>query len=339
MPESAEVMHTSSLDRLGAFLAGRPHYYDTVWIARTHNLTHARPILLRAIAEGTLTARIVLDTEAVTPHREAMQAMLVGDVYDLLSAMQAILADADICDEVVAVTPAEADTLRCHALRQVSVVGHMIDPSPTLRHFDQRAGMLFVGAIHRADGPNLDSLQWFVDAVLPLIEAELGWETRLTIAGYVAPGIDLARFAHHPRITLRGQLADIDPLYNAHRVFVAPTRFAAGAPYKVLEAASRGLPVVATDVLCHQLEWQPAAEIMTAAADDPAGFAASVVRLYRDAALWQSIRDGALRRLQQDNRREAFVDAVRSVLVTKAGPADPKVPSEQRLVEKNHRKT
>ena len=335
MPDSAEVMHTLSLDRLGAFLAARPNYYDTVWIARTHNLTHVRSVLLRAITDGGLNARIVLDTEAVTPHREVMQAMLGGDVYDLLSAMQAMLADADICHHVVAVTPAEADALRCHALPSVSVIGHMIEPRPTVRAFDQRAGILFVGAIHKADGPNLDSLRWFVDAVLPLIEAELGWETRLTIAGYVAPGIDLCRFAQHPRITLRGQLADIDPLYNAHRVFVAPTRFAAGAPYKVLEAASRGVPVVATDVLGHQLEWQPAREIMTAGADDPAGFAAAVVRLYRDAALWHSVRDGALRRLRQDNGRESFVAAVRSVLGPGSTPAaGQKTPNMQRLVAK-----
>ena len=131
----------------------------------------------------------------------------------------------------------------------------MIEPNPTARPFAQRAGMLFVGAIHKQDSPNFDSLVWFVDAVLPLIEAELKWETRLTIAGYVAPGIDMGRFEHHPRITLRGPVADLNPLYNAHRVFVAPTRYAAGAPYKVLEAASRGVPVVATEVLRGELDW------------------------------------------------------------------------------------
>ena len=241
---------------------------------------------------------------------------LAGEPYDLQAAMQAILADAAICQQAVAVTEAEAETLRSLGFPHVSVVGHMIEPNPTARPFAQRAGMLFVGAIHKEDSPNLDSLVWFVDAVLPLIEAELKWETRLTIAGYIAPGIDMSRFEHHPRITLRGPVADLSPLYNAHRVFVAPTRYAAGAPYKVLEAASRGVPVVATEVLRGQLDWSPEQEILAAGVDDPERFAAHIVALYRDETLWQSVREGALRRLRQENGREDFARAVVSVLTT-----------------------
>jgi O-antigen biosynthesis protein len=318
MPETVEVMHSLALDRLAGFLKARPAYYDTVWVARTHNLTRVRPILLRSIADGLLNARIVLDTEAVTPHREAMQARLAGDVYDLQAAMQAILADADICRQAVAVTEAEAETLRWHGFPDVSVIGHMIEPNPTARPFALRSGMLFVGAIHKADSPNFDSLVWFADEVLPLIEAELKWETRLTIAGYVAPGVDLSRFAHHPRVTLRGPVADLDALYNAHRVFVAPTRYAAGAPYKVVEAASRGLPVVATEVLLGELDWIEDDEILAAAADDPAAFAARCVALYRDETLWQSVREAALRRLRRENGPEDYARAVASVLTPAA---------------------
>jgi glycosyltransferase involved in cell wall biosynthesis len=191
----------------------------------------------------------------------------------------------------------------------------MIEPHPTARLFAERSGMLFVGAIHREDSPNFDSLVWFVDAVLPLIEAELRWETRLTVAGYNAPSVDLSRFERHPRITLRGPIADLDPLYNAHRVFVAPTRYAAGAPYKVFEAASRGLPVVATEVLCGELDWRSGEEILAAASSDPATFAAHVVALYRDETFWRSVREGALRRLQQENGRENYTRAVAAVLM------------------------
>jgi glycosyltransferase involved in cell wall biosynthesis len=314
MPESAEVMHTLSVDRLAAFLESRPSYYDTIWIARTHNLALVRPILTRLMAEGTLKAQILLDTEALTPQREAMQARLAGTAYDLQSAMQTILSHADICRQVIAVTEAEAGTLRQHGFPKVSVIGHMIDPKPTARPFEQRSGMLFVGAIHKEDSPNFGSLVWFVDDVLPIIEAELKWETRLTIAGYLAPGVDLSRFAQHPRITLRGPVADLDPLYDAHRIFLAPTRCAAGTPYKVLEAASRGLPVVATEVLREQLEWEADHDIFAAPADDPAAFAARVLGLYRDEMLWLSIREGALRRLRQHHGSEDYVRAVGSVL-------------------------
>ena len=39
------------------------------------------------------------------------------------------------------------------------------------------------------------------------------------------------------------------------RVFIAPTRYAAGSPAKVLKAASLGLPVIATDVLSRRPIW------------------------------------------------------------------------------------
>ncbi len=310
MPDTAEAMHTLSFGQLAAFLSGRPGYYDTLWIARTHNLARVHPILSRLIEQGTLTARIIFDTEAVTPGREAMQATLSGASFDVTAAMRAIADDARICQLAVAVTQSEAEMLRQHGLAHIAVIGHAIEPAPTVRPFAQRAGMLFVGAIHTADSPNLDSLIWFADAVLPLIEAELRWETRLTIAGYVAPGIDLSRFAHHPRITLRGSIPDLTPLYNAHRVFVAPTRYAAGAPYKVLEAASRGLPVVATEVLRGQLDWMQGRDILSASADDPERFAAGVLSLYRDEALWGAIRQAAIVRLEQDHGLPALTQAV-----------------------------
>ena len=314
MPESVEVMHSIGLDRLGGFLQARPNYYDTVWLARTHNLARARPILARLRAAGVLDARIVLDTEAVTPQREAMLAELAGQHYDLEAALQTILSDADICQQTVAVTAAEAETLRVRGFPAVQVVSHVVKPDPTVRPFEQRSGMLFVGAIHNRDSPNFDSLIWFVESVLPLIEAELRWETRLTIAGYVAPGVDLTCFGHHKRITLRGSVSDLAPLYNAHRVFVAPTRYAAGAPFKVLEAACNGVPVVATELLRAQLDWLPGQELLSAGADDPGLFATQVLTLYRDPQIWRTIREGALCRVQRQYTEQNFASSVAAVL-------------------------
>ena len=166
--------------------------------------------------------------------------------------------------------------------------------------------------MHQPDSPNYDSLCWFVDAVLPLIERALRWETRLTVVGYTAPEVRLDRFKDHPRVTLRGVLADTEPLYDSHRVFVAPTRIAAGTPYKVHEAASFGLPVVATEVLRRQLGWNDGTDLLVASGNDPALFAQQVVRLYRDAALWQALRDAALERLRQENDAAGYAAAVES---------------------------
>ncbi|HEX2939423.1 MAG TPA: glycosyltransferase family 4 protein, partial [Rhodopila sp.] len=314
--DTVEVMHNQALDTLANVLHGRLGYYDLIWVARTHNLEKIRPILDRVHGQDTAAPPVILDTEALTPYREALRIALGGGVFDPEPGMRAVQDLSGLCAATVAVTAAETELLQARGINAFTV-GHTIEARPTPRAFAQRSGMLFVGAIHTADSPNLDSLHWFVDSVLPLIEAELGWETRLMIAGYVAPGIDVSRFRHHPRITLRGQQADLEPLYNSSRIFVAPTRYAAGAPYKVLEAASRGVPVVCTEVLRHQIEWTPAQEIIAADAADPAAFAAAAVALYRDESLWQTVRDGALRRLRQDHGWDEFSRSVARVLAAR----------------------
>jgi O-antigen biosynthesis protein len=97
-------------------------------------------------------------------------------------------------------------------------------------------------------------------------------------------------------------------------VVIAPTRFAAGTPYKVYKAASFGVPVVATSLLREQLGWRDGVELLSAEADDAAGFAAKVVALYRSEALWTGLRDAAADRLLRDNGREAYVRVLRDLL-------------------------
>jgi glycosyltransferase involved in cell wall biosynthesis len=316
-PDSVEVMHDRDLSRLAEFLAPRRGIYDTIWIARTHNMDRVRPILDQVFKGDPNPPAIVLDTEAISSARDAALAALDGRGFDLDAALRREFASADICRSVIAVSDAEGALLREFGCPDVHVIGHVRPLRLTPRPFAQRSGMLFAGAIHRTDSPNYDSLCWFVDEVLPLVEQLLGWETRLTIAGYTAPDVTLDRFAHHPRITLRGAVGDLEPLYASHRLFVAPTRFAAGAPYKVHEAASYGLPVVATEMLRAQLGWSDGQEILAADARDPPAFAARIVALYRDAALWARLREAALARLARDNRPDSYTGALLAVL----GPA------------------
>jgi glycosyltransferase involved in cell wall biosynthesis len=204
--------------------------------------------------------------------------------------------------------------LRTLGLPRVSVIGHVRELRPTPRTWKDRDGMLFVGAVHAVDSPNYDSLLWFIDEVLPLVEKQLHWRTHITVAGYVAPRLDLSRIPHHERVSFLGAVSDLEPLFDRHRVFIAPTRFASGIPYKVHTAASYGVPVVATELLRRQLGWVRGSEILTAEASDPAGFATEVVALHESELLWRSIRDAALARLRVENNREQYIAALMSVL-------------------------
>lgn len=320
MPDTVEVMHDRSIDSLGEFLAQREGCFDAVWVARTHNLDGIRPFLdpiLRGGAPGP--PFVVLDTEAIDAMREAGRQALAGETAaDLKAAVRSELKHAAICRTIVVVSEAERANLHDLGWDNVAVIGHMRTLAPTPRAFAERSGMLFVGAMHREASPNYESLDWFVSKVLPIVEQTLGWQTRLTIVGYTAPGVSLERFANHPRVTLRGSIGNIESIYDQHRIFVAPTRYAAGQPYKVYEAASFGVPVVATELLRRQMNWEDGQDLLSADGEHPERFAQQIITLYQDETLWQQIRAGALERLCRENSRERYVEAIERIL----GPAD-----------------
>jgi glycosyltransferase involved in cell wall biosynthesis len=315
-PDTVEVVHNRSLRDLEQFLNNRRGYYSTIWIARTHNLDLVKPILEKGGIDLLGGVQVVLDTEAIGATREAQRLALQGSTepFDVTQAVRHELRNSYFCQNIVAVNPQEAHLLQALGFTDVKVLGHLRPLALTQRSWRERAGLLFVGAIPTLESPNYDSLCWFVDDVLPLVEQELGYETRLTIAGFIGHDVDLSRFRDHPRITLRGAIADLRPLYDAHRVFVAPTRYAAGLPYKVHEAASYGVPVVATELLRRQLGWEHEQDLLVADVTDPAAFARQVLALYRSEELWNRIRAGAAERIRVECSRERCEQAVVEIL-------------------------
>ena len=67
-------------------------------------------------------------------------------------------------------------------------------------------------------------------------------------------------------------------------------------------------------LLCRQLGWETGHEILAADAADPAQFAAHVISLYRNAKLWQQIRDSAFERLRAENGEQVYEAAIRDVI-------------------------
>jgi O-antigen biosynthesis protein len=193
IPETVEVMYDSSLEDLSEFLDSRDGYYETIWVVRTHNLDRIRPIVERHVVGKGRPPRIILDTEAVASLRNAARADLRGDAFDLETAAANEFQNASFCQNIIAVTETEARFLRTLGFADVSLMGHIRKLAITTRSFVERKGLLFVGAIHEIDSPNYDGLCWLVDDVLPLVEKELGYETRLTIVGYTADGVTLDR--------------------------------------------------------------------------------------------------------------------------------------------------
>ena len=108
----------------------------------------------------------------------------------------------------------------------------------------------------------------------------------LLVGDYAPP-----EFASVEGVRLLGYVPDIDPLFARARVFVAPVRFGAGVKGKIGEAMAYAVPIVTTTIGAEGMSLRDGEEALIA--DAPQDFAASVVRLYRDARLWQRLSDNA----------------------------------------------
>jgi GT2 family glycosyltransferase/glycosyltransferase involved in cell wall biosynthesis len=312
-PEDAEILHDRDFVGLAEFLEERKNIYDLIWVARTHNFARLLP-LLRKSDFDPVRVPVILDTEAVTAVRDAARYMLTAQRFDFDAALRVEFFETEACAKILTVNAGEAAWLREIGLANVAVLGAARPPMPTASPFAAREELLFVTAIHQSDSPGLDSLHWYLDQILPALAVELGEAPMLHVVGYTAPDIDLSEFAKDKRIKLHGTVGDLMPFYDAARVFIAPTRFAAGTPYKIYEAASFGLPCVATNLLVGQLGWTEGVEILGAAVDDARGFARQIARLYREASLWSGIREKALARLEMENGIDGFNATVRDIL-------------------------
>jgi glycosyltransferase involved in cell wall biosynthesis len=104
-------------------------------------------------------------------------------------------------------------------------------------------------------------------------------------------------------VFFEGAHADLQGVFGSARLFVAPARFSAGIPLKVVTAASYGLPAAASTLLVRQLGWRTGREIVDAG-ESAATFAAAVTRACSDEELWMSLQAGALARVGSDYSRE-----------------------------------
>ena len=327
-PDDVELLEGHSARTLASFLSGRPGHYDLLWIGRTHNLRALLPTL--AGLTGTIPDfGIVADTEAVVTPREQARARLLHDgssapvAATADDALRTELAALGFSQRIVAVSPHDAALIRGQGFGTVDVLGHALEPRPSPTPFGARSGLLFVGALHDDGSPNHDSLRWFVAEILPRLTAAHA-DLVLTVVGHVEAGVDTGFLRDRRDIRVVGATEDLAPFHAAARVFVAPTRFAAGLPYKIHEAAASGLPVVATSLLCGQLGWDDGAEILDGGALDAETFASAVLRLHDDETLWNTVRDGGLARVAHELAPERFRDDLAAILdATLAGRDGP----------------
>ena len=303
IPRRVEVVSGDVSRRVRDLFQERQGEYDVVLVSRSHNVAMLRAKLGPPPA-WMPGAAVVYDAEAVTAYREAARRRLQGAPMTEDEAGRLVrdeLALALEAGAVLAVSEAERAAFDRVCPGRVHLVGHAVPATPTPSPAENRREILFVGAFHELS-PNEDAARWFLTEVLPTLRERFGDTVKVTIVGPDPPQA-VARFAG-PGIDVAGPVPDLRPVYDRARIFIAPTRFAAGIPLKVVDAAAHGVPAVVTPLLASQLAWTPGEDLLVG--DGPQAFAESCIRLFEDTALWARIRRAALARIERDYAPQVF---------------------------------
>ncbi|MGQ4660138.1 glycosyltransferase [Lysobacter sp. F6437] len=252
-------------------------------LCRHHAAGHWLPFV-RAVAPQ---ASIVFDTVDLHFLREEREAELHHDrrlQRRAQSTRQRELGLIERADTTWVVSPIERGLLlELRPGADVRVVSNIIDEDTPGLSFEQRRDLLFVGGLRHP--PNRDAVEWLARDIFPHIREALPG-VQLHLVGSTG-SVPASTVSPEPGVRLHGHVPDIAPYLDGCRLALAPLRFGAGVKGKINLSLAHGQPVVATDCAIEGMHLEHGNDVLVAR--DAVAFAAEVVRLYRDAALWQRL--------------------------------------------------
>jgi glycosyltransferase involved in cell wall biosynthesis len=312
LPQNVEVLSGSPDEALLRALSGEPRAYDVLWVGRPNNLAFVERFS-RLVPHAFDGVRVIYDAEAVFALRDARRRALDGTPMSEVRERRALREEfhpAAMAHAIATVSEAERRVIAEHVARPVVVLSLPATVVAAPRTPGERSGALFVGSLSPADSPNGDGLRWLLREAWPRLA---GGAERLTVIGRGGEAGGWAGPLAGPGVRLLGSVADLAPHYAGARCFVAPLRYGAGIPLKVVDAVRHGVPVIATPLVAELLGWRDGTELLVAA-DAPA-FAAAVQRLTQDDGLWSGLVEGAQAALARDFSPERFAAAARSLVL------------------------
>ena len=297
--------YTAALQELGVEALYAPYAQDPLKLLRERGREFDLVILSRHYVAAPYLglvrlhapqARVVFDTVDLHYLREQRAAELAGDAALARHAAATRAQELRLireCDVTLVVSPVEQALLVQDAPgARVEVLSNVHEVYGCRRPFGERSDLVFVGGFQHP--PNTDAVAWFVGEVFPHVRAELP-DVRVHVIGSRVP--EAIRALADERVIVHGYVEDILPYMDGCRVSIAPLRYGAGVKGKVNMAMSCGLPVVATSAAVEGMHVRVGEDVLVA--DDPVAFAANVVRLYRDEALWNTLSANGLANVER----------------------------------------
>ena len=161
---------------------------------------------------------------------------------------------------------------------QIQVIPNGVDldyfsPRETTKKYD----LVFTGNMGYA--PNVDSVVYLVQKILPLVRKEIPGITLLVAGADPAPKVLALRSGE---VTVTGWVDDIRDAYASSKIFIAPMQLGSGLQNKLLEAMAMRLPCITSSLAAKALGTLSPGSVFIARSE--AEYAHCVLQLLRDQA-------------------------------------------------------
>ncbi len=267
--------------------------------------------LMPAVRQYCPRATVIFDTVDLHFLRLSRQAMLTPTrrLQALADrAKKTELAMIAAADHTFVVSETERDLIVDLSPRSnVSLVSNIHSTAAACPPYSERAGILFVGGFNHP--PNLDAVNYFVEQILPRLQASDPAINCLVV------GADPPRQIRHLRLKqlqVLGHQPSLEPFLCGCRLSIAPLRFGAGVKGKIHESLAHGLPVVATSLAAEGMHLQDGESVLIA--DDPDSFVAAILRLYNSPQLWRRLSDNGISVIEEHFSVVAAMKGLRAAL-------------------------
>jgi len=308
-----EVLYNPWIESLQDFFRERGNEFDFIMISRHYVAANYLSLIQRYCPQ----AKFIFDTVDLHYLREQRLAALENSLPLKRVAAQTRRSELAVISHAAAtlvVSEVEKAVLAEDAPKaRVFVLSNIHRVCARQGGFSSRKGIVFIGGYQHP--PNIDAAHWFVESIWPLIRQKLP-DIQFHLIGSKAP--DRIRALHGNGVEFHGFVKDLKPWLDGCRVAVAPLRYGAGVKGKVNLSMSRGQPVVATTMAVEGLHAQTGRDVLVA--DSAEDFAAAVVRLYGDEALWNRLslagQENVRRHFSEDSARDNLKKILDALKVT-----------------------
>lgn len=281
--------YTPSVEQV---LQARGEEFDAVMLVRGPHAYHYVDMVKRYCPR----AKIIFNTVDLHFLREQRKAQL--ETGSPRSAMADEMHRKEMhvierADTTIVISPVEQELLAREApAARVRVIPLLREIPGRSQGFGPRRGIVFVGGFRHP--PNIDAMLWFCAEIWPLVRARLPDLECFIIGSHMAPEVQALE---GNGVRVLGFVEDIEPVFRQVRLSIAPLRYGAGLKGKVATSLGYGVPCVLSQVAVEGSGLEDGVDVLVA--DSPSSFAAAIVRLHEDEALWERLSCAGLERVEQ----------------------------------------